>query len=180
VSSFSLSLCPPLPTKCGRNGSSGPPPPLHLRLAPGGGGYRCCRCCSISRGAATLRPPPRLPRSPAQPEGRPGLPGESLSAGCFSCPPARKAPENLSAVVGVCPPVRWVLWVLVPRGFKGAPGVSPSIIYIWKTAEPAASRAGRVGRARPTGMQNFDIRLFARKQRPWMLGGGQGGWRPLF
>lgn len=151
VSSFSP------PTKCGRNGSSGPPPPLHLRLAPGGGGYRC-RCCSISRGAATLRPLPLLSRSPAQPEGRPGLPGESLSAGCCSCSPARKAPENLSAVVGVCPLVRWVLWVLVPRGSRrGAWSfrLAPGIIHIWKTAEPAAGRAGRVGRARPTGMQEL-------------------------
>lgn len=148
VSSFSP-FPPPPPPKCGRVGSRASPTPA---LAIGSGRRMGCRGCSTISlgaargapypGAATLRP---RPPSPARPE---GLRGESHSA--------RPAPCKLAGGRGGGVPAA--------RGSHGAgaawlqPGVLLSfllargIVRIWKTAEPADSRAGR---ARPTAMREL-------------------------
>lgn len=148
VSSFSP-LPPPPPPKCGRVGSRASPTPA---LAIGSGRRMGCRGCStISLGAARGAPY-REPRPCAH--GRRRQPGRRGSA-VSPTQPARP-PANLpAAVVGVCPRrggshgagAAW-LQLGVLRSFLLARG----IVRIWKTAEPADSRAGR---ARPTAMREL-------------------------
>jgi hypothetical protein len=153
VSSFSL----PPPSADASGAQPAPTPAFAI-----GSGKRwlvlaccCCCCCSISRGAATLRPSPPLPRrSPAQPRA-PGLPGESPLVGTVAAHPPGRPLQTYRVQWGCARPARWVPWVPEPRGSRGGClefSLGSGIIHIWKTAEPAA---GRAGRARPTGMQEL-------------------------
>lgn len=146
-----LSLCLPHPQVRTRRALR-PPPPLHSRLAPGEGGWRC-RGCSGCRRAARGAPHPRAatlrpqPPSPARLE---GLRGESRSAR-----PA--APANLPAPRwGVCP-ARWEPRCR-PRG-SGAgarsslPAAASSAFAKLQSQQPAGP-GGRV----QLGCANFDTR----------------------
>lgn len=166
---MSSSSLPPPPPSADASGAPASPP-LHSRLAPGEGGWRCrgcgasrravepargARCRSREPGAATLRPPP--PPPPARLE---GLRGESRSAR-----PA--APANLPAPRwGVCP----AAWLR--RGRLG--------VFSWPPASSAFGKlqsqqpAGPRGRVQP-GCANFDARASRRGAGASAAGGAGAG-----